>query len=346
MTATSTAASVTGRTGSVLHHTLKKERPAPVTRAARKRNAAGHDLGTVDLEPTVFGLTPNRAVLHQVVTAQLAGIRSGTQSTKTRAEARGGGAKPFRQKGTGRARQGSSRSPSMSGGGVALGPKPRSYEQRTPKKMIRLALLSALSDMAETERVVVLTDWEIEEPDTRSAAVTLKKLRVTGSVLCVLADDEIDIALSLRNIPEASITTHAELSAHDVVRADWVLFSERTLPASPSAFSGTHLREAPPAPTKPKPAKAEAGAAPAVKAEKAAPAKKATKATKATKAAKAAATDVDAPETEATEAKATEAEAAEAATTEKPAKKAPARKARAARKTEATQETEEGDTDA
>jgi len=117
MTATSTAASVTGRTGSVLHHTLKKERPAPVTRAARKRNAAGHDLGTVDLEPTVFGLTPNRAVLHQVVTAQLAGIRSGTQSTKTRAEARGGGAKPFRQKGTGRARQGSSRSPSMSGGG-------------------------------------------------------------------------------------------------------------------------------------------------------------------------------------------------------------------------------------
>ena len=276
MTATSTAAGVTGRTGSVLHHTLKKERPAPVTRAARKRNAAGHDLGTVDLEPTVFGLTPNRAVLHQVVTAQLAGIRSGTQSTKTRAEARGGGAKPFRQKGTGRARQGSSRSPSMSGGGVALGPKPRSYEQRTPKKMIRLALLSALSDMAETERVVVLTDWEIEEPDTRSAAVTLKKLRVAGSVLCVLADDEIDIALSLRNIPEASITTHAELSAHDVVRADWVLFSERTLPASPSAFSGTHLREAPPAPTKPKPAKAEAAeAATTEKPAKKAPARKA-----------------------------------------------------------------------
>jgi large subunit ribosomal protein L4 len=326
MTATSTAPDVTERMGSILGHTVKKDRPEPVKRTGLKRNAAGHDLGTVDLEPTVFGLTPNRAVLHQVVTAQLAAIRSGSQSTKTRAEVRGGGAKPFRQKGTGRARQGSSRSPSMSGGGVALGPKPRSYEQRTPKKMIRLALLSALSDMAETERVIVLTDWEIEEPDTRSAVVILKKLRATGSVLCVLANDEIDIALSLRNIPEASITTHAELSAHDVVRADWIVFTERTLPASPSDFSGTHLREAPPAPTKP--TKPKADATPAAKAEKAAPAKKAAKA------AKAAATDVDdEPETP-------EAEAAETESVVEPAKKAPARKARAAKKAK------EGDADA
>jgi len=335
MTATSTAPDVTERTGSILGHTMKKDRPAPVQRTGLKRNAAGHDLGTVDLEPTVFGLTPNRAVLPQVVTAQLAAVRAGTQSTKTRAEVRGGGAKPFRQKGTGRARQGSSRSPSMSGGGVALGPKPRSYEQHTPKKMIRLALLSALSDMAETERVVVLTDWEIEEPDTRAAAVTLKKLRVDGSVLCVLANDEIDIALSLRNIPEASITTHAELSAHDVVRADWIVFTERTLPASPSDFSGTHLREAPPAPTKP--AKPEADAAPAAKTEKAAPAKKAAKATKA---AKAAAADAE-KALEAIEAEAdVELPAGSDEAPEKPAKKAPARKARAAKKAK------EGDTDA
>lgn len=328
MTATSTSPDTTARTGSVLRHTVKKDRPAPVRRTGLKRNAAGHDLGTVDLEPTVFGLTPNRAVLHQVVTAQLAGIRSGSQSTKTRAEVRGGGAKPFRQKGTGRARQGSSRSPSMSGGGVALGPKPRSYEQRTPKKMVRLALLSALSDMAETERVIVLTDWEIEEPDTRSAAVILQKLRITGSVLCVLANDEIDVALSLRNIPEASITTHAELSAHDVVRADWILFSERTLPASPADFSGTHLREAPPAPTKP--AKSDVDAAPAAKAEKAAPAKKAAKATKAAATATTDATDdaeTDAPDVEVSETEVPETEAAE-----QPAKKAPARKARAAKK--------------
>src|ERR1700689_98409 len=115
------------RSGSVLSHTIKKDHAAPITRTAPHRNAAGHDIGTVDLEPTVFGLEPNRAVLHQVVTAQLAAARSGTQSTKTRSEVRGGGAKPFSQKGTGRARQGSSRSPSMIGGGVALGPKPRSY---------------------------------------------------------------------------------------------------------------------------------------------------------------------------------------------------------------------------
>jgi large subunit ribosomal protein L4 len=232
-----------GRAGSVLRHTVKKERTAPVARTAPRRNSAGHDLGTVDLEPTVFGLTPNRAVLHQVVTAQLAAVRAGTQSTRTRAEVRGGGAKPLRQKGTGRARQGSSRSPSMSGGGVALGPKPRSYAQHTPKKMVRLALLSALSDRADIGRIAVLDEWGIEEPDTREAATILRKLRLKGSVLVVLANDQINLALSLRNLPEASITTHAELSAHDVIKADWLLFSDRTLPTSPSDFSGTHVVE-------------------------------------------------------------------------------------------------------
>jgi large subunit ribosomal protein L4 len=332
-----TTASALERTGSILRHTMKKERPAPVARTALKRNVAGHDLGTVDLEPTVFGHTPNRAVLHQVVTAQLAGIRAGTQSTKTRSEVRGGGAKPFNQKGTGRARQGSSRSPSMSGGGVALGPKPRSYEQRTPKKMIRLALLSALSDRAESGHVIVLDDWDIEEPDTRAAAVILKKLRITpgGTVLAVLANDEVDVALSLRNIPEASITTHAELSAHDVVRADWLLFTERTLPTSPSDFSGTHLIEAAP----PKPSKPKADTELAEKPEKAAPAKKAARATKAAAAEATKATDVEEQVEEIDEApakvdppveSAAETEAEEA--TEAPAKKAPARKARAAKK--------------
>jgi large subunit ribosomal protein L4 len=238
-----TSAGSTGRAGSVLRHTAKKERPAPVARTAPRRNTAGHDLGTVDLEPTVFGLTPNRAVLHQVVTAQLAAVRAGTQSTRTRAEVRGGGAKPFRQKGTGRARQGSSRSPSMSGGGVALGPKPRSHAKHTPKKMVRLALLSALSDRADIGRIAVLDDWGIEEPDTREAATILRKLKLNGSVLVVLANDQINVALSLRNLPEASITTHAELSAHDVIKADWLLFTDGTLPTSPSDFSGTHFVE-------------------------------------------------------------------------------------------------------
>ena len=216
MTATGTE---TVRGGTVLRHTIKKDRPAPVTRTAPRRNAAGHDLGTVDLEPTVFGLEPNRAVLHQVVTAQLAAARAGTQSTLTRAEVRGGGAKPFRQKGTGRARQGSSRSPSMSGGGVALGPKPRSYVQHTPKKMVRLALLSALSDRAEMGRVAVIDDWKITEPKTKDAATILRKLKLTGSVLIVLAQAELDVERSFANLPEAQTTTFGELSAHDVLRS-------------------------------------------------------------------------------------------------------------------------------
>ncbi|HVT42316.1 MAG TPA: 50S ribosomal protein L4 [Acidimicrobiales bacterium] len=240
---TATADTATPRTGSVRTHTIQKERPELVARTAPRRNAVGHDLGTVDLEPSVFGHTPNRAVLHQVVTAQLAATRAGTQSTRTRAEVRGGGAKPFRQKGTGRARQGSSRSPSMSGGGVALGPKPRSYAQRTPKKMIRLALLSALSDRAEIGRVVVIDDWKIAEPKTKDATSILRKLKLNGSVLVVLAQDEIDIALSFRNLPEARTSTFAELSAHDVLRADWLLFSDRTVPGSPADFSGTHVFE-------------------------------------------------------------------------------------------------------
>jgi large subunit ribosomal protein L4 len=243
MTATESARTGT-RSGSVLRHTAKKDRPAPVARTAPRRNAAGHDLGTIDLEPTVFGLEPNRAVLHQVVTAQLAAVRAGTQSTLTRAEVRGGGAKPFRQKGTGRARQGSSRSPSMSGGGVALGPKPRSYEQRTPKKMVRLALLSALSDRAEVGRIVVVDEWGIVEPDTRAAVTLLRRCKLAGTVLVVLAQDEIDIALSFRNIPEASTTTWAELSAHDVLRADWLVFTDRTVPSAAVDFSGTHEERA------------------------------------------------------------------------------------------------------
>ncbi len=245
-----TTAMDTVRSGTVLRHTARKDRPEPVTRTAPRRNAAGHDLGTVDLEPTVFGLVPNRAVLHQVVTAQLAAARAGTQSTKTRSEVRGGGAKPFRQKGTGRARQGSSRSPSMIGGGVALGPKPRSYVQRTPRKMVRLALLSALSDRADIGRIVVVDDWTIAAPKTKDAATIVRKLKLSGSVLIVIAQDELDVERSFANLPQVQTTTFGELSAHDVLRADWLVFSDRTLPAAASDFSGTHVvEEAPEAPT-------------------------------------------------------------------------------------------------
>jgi large subunit ribosomal protein L4 len=224
-------------TDAVRRGPVKKERAVPVTRTVTRRSAAGKNLGTVDLEPTIFGIEPNLAVLHQVVTAQLAAARSGTQSTKTRAEVRGGGAKPFSQKGTGRARQGSSRSPSMIGGGVALGPKPRSYRQHTPKKMIRLALLSALSDRAAIDRVALVDAWGWEDPSTKDAVAALRKLKLSGRVLVVLADDEIVAQRSFANLPTVHTTSFGELSAHDVLRSDWLLFSDRTLPGSPEDFS-------------------------------------------------------------------------------------------------------------
>jgi hypothetical protein len=170
--------------------------------------------------------------------------------------------------------------------------------------MVRLALLSALSDRADIGRIAVIDDWGIEEPDTHEAAIILRRLRLKGSVLVVLANDEVSIALSLRNLPEASITTHAELSAHDVIKADWLLFSDRTLPTSPSDFSGTHEVE----PAEAAPAKAETEAetseAEAETATEAKPAKK-PRATRKTKAPEAEAAPTD----EATDAD-TEAEAA------------------------------------
>src|SRR3984885_13266763 len=224
-------------TDTVIRGPVKKARPEPVTRTVTRRSTAGKDLGSVDLEPSIFGLEPNRAVLHQVVTAQLAAVRSGTQSTKTRAQVRGGGAKPFAQKGTGRARQGSSRSPSMGGGGGPLGPKPRSYRQHTPKKMIRLALLSALSDRAIIGRVAVVDAWGWEDPRTKDAVAALSRLKLGGRVLVVLADEETVARRSFANLPNAHTASFGELSAHDVLRSDWILFSDRTLPGSPGDFS-------------------------------------------------------------------------------------------------------------
>src|SRR5450432_1958006 len=140
------------------------------------RDGKGAEAGTVELPDVVFGIEPNVSVMHQVVTAQLAAARAGTHSTKTRSEVRGGGAKPWRQKGTGRARQGSIRSPQWRGGGIAHGPKPRDYRQRTPKKMVALALRSALSDRASLDKVVVVSDWALSAPRTKDAIAFLEAL--------------------------------------------------------------------------------------------------------------------------------------------------------------------------
>src|SRR5690606_38712964 len=168
--------------------------------------------------------------MHAVFRAEPAGRRWGTQSTKPRAEVRGGGAKPWKQKGTGRARQGSIRSPQWRGGGVALGPKPRSYAQRTPKKMVRLALRSALSDRAADDKVVVVDEWSFAEPRTRDAIAALSALGVEGRALVVLGRDEVNAAKSFRNIPEVHLLEVGQLNTHDVLVNDVVIFTRATLP--------------------------------------------------------------------------------------------------------------------
>jgi len=215
----------------VLRGPVKKERPAPKARSVERKNLSGQVLAKVDLEPTIFGIEPNMAVLHQVITAQLAAKRSGTQSTKTRKEVRGGGKKPFNQKGTGGARQGTIRAPHYPGGGIALGPKPRKYDQKTPKKMIRLALHSALSDRAALERVALVEGFSAwSDPKTKEAVTTLEVLGLEGKILVVLERDDWVATRSFRNLMNVKTIDAGELNAYDVLDADWVVFTDATLP--------------------------------------------------------------------------------------------------------------------
>jgi large subunit ribosomal protein L4 len=206
--------------------------------------ASGATAGSVDAPDALFGIEPNRAVLHQVVTAQLAHKRSGSHSTKTRSDVAGGGAKPWRQKGTGRARHGSIRAPQWRGGGVAHGPKPRDYSQRTPKKMVRLALCSALSDRAAEHRVKVVDAWDIDEPKTTRAIAVLEALglRPPGErlprVLLVLDRTEHAVWRSFRNLSgQVQICLPDELNAHDVIVNDWLVFSRATLDAAVARYA-------------------------------------------------------------------------------------------------------------
>src|SRR5436309_1951109 len=208
------------------------------------RTVAGAEAGrTVELNDEIFGIQPNVPVMHQVVTAQLAAARSGTQSTKTRAEVRGGGKKPWRQKGTGRARQGSTRAPHWSGGGVALGPKPRSYKQKTPKKMIQLALRSALSDRASEGKVAVVESWSFSGPKTKDAVAALTALELEGKVLVVVSADDDNAYRSFRNLTDVQLILRGELNAYDVLCNDWVVFTEGNLPGGASAAAATPATE-------------------------------------------------------------------------------------------------------
>lgn len=204
------------------------------------RTRSGDSAGAIELDEAIFGIQPNVAVMHQVVTAQLAAARSGTQSTLTRAEVRGGGAKPWRQKGTGRARQGSTRAPHWVGGGVALGPKPRSYRQKTPKKMIQLALRSALSDRASEDRVGVIEAWDFPLAKTKEAKAALDALGFTGKVLLVISPDDEVAHRAFRNLPEVHLLLAGELNAYDILCSDWVVFTRATLPGGPNTNAPLH----------------------------------------------------------------------------------------------------------
>lgn len=190
----------------------------------------GSAAGSVKLDAAIFGIEPNVAVMHQVVTAQLAARRAGTHSTLTRREVRGGGAKPWKQKGTGRARAGSSTVPIWRGGGVAMGPKPRDYSQRTPKKMKRLALRSALSDRAADGNVLVVDAWSFDTPSTKTAVAALAAIGAEGNVLVVVDRDAVAVWKSFRNLVSVHVLSPGELNSYDVLVSDVVVFTKDNLP--------------------------------------------------------------------------------------------------------------------
>lgn len=193
-------------------------------------NLENKKVGSIDLRDDVFGVAVNVALVHQVIKAQLAGRRQGTAKTKTKSEVRGGGRKPFKQKGTGNARQGSTRSPLNPGGGQSFGPVPRSYEQATPKEMMRGALRSALSDRVKAKRVLVMDEIKLESNKTKAFNEILKKKLQLDKVL-IVDDANNNLELSGRNIPKVKVLRTEGLNVYDIVKYDWVLFSKRAVQA-------------------------------------------------------------------------------------------------------------------
>jgi large subunit ribosomal protein L4 len=193
---------------------------------------AGKKSGSVDLPAEVFDVQVNVPLIHQVVVAQLAAARQGTHDTKTRAEVSGGGRKPYKQKGTGRARQGSTRAPQFAGGGVVHGPTPRDYAQRTPKKMKAAALRGALSDRARDGRVHVVTTFASgDAPSTKAAVAALAAVGLEDDFLAVVTRDEESSWLSLRNLPQVMVVAPDQLNTYDVLVNDRVVFTQAAFDA-------------------------------------------------------------------------------------------------------------------
>jgi len=181
------------------------------------KNLKGKKAGSVELAESVFAIEPNVHVMHHVVRAQMAEVRQGTHSTKTRGQVSGGGRKPYRQKGTGRARQGSTRSPHYRGGGVVFGPHPRSYAMKVNRREVKLALRSVLSAKLAAGTLVILEDADFESPSTKAAVAVLESLGIIGRVTIVVDDEDVNAFLSFRNIPAVRIIPVSEMNTYDFI---------------------------------------------------------------------------------------------------------------------------------
>lgn len=192
-------------------------------------NQSGSQVGDIELADTVFGIEPNEHVLHDAVLMQQASLRQGNHDTKTRSEVRGGGRKPWRQKGTGRARQGSIRSPQWVGGGIVFGPHPRSYSYNLPKKVRRLAIKSALSSKVKANEIVVLEELSFDAPKTKEMVAVLSNLSVERKALVVTADYNDAVARSVSNIPGVTFVTASGVSVLDVLKHDKLIITKEAV---------------------------------------------------------------------------------------------------------------------
>lgn len=201
------------------------------------KNMEGNEVGLVELSDAIFAAEINTSVMHQALVRQLANRRLGTHKTKTRSDVRGGGRKPWRQKGTGRARQGTIRAPQWRGGGTVFGPQPRSYRKNMPRKMRRIALRSALSVKAQEDQIVVLDGLQMQAPRTRDMAVMLDALEVGRSALLLLPESDFNIELSARNLPNVRILRASYLNVRDLLGYSTVIIPQDALPVI-EAFLG------------------------------------------------------------------------------------------------------------
>lgn len=193
------------------------------------KNTSGKKVSDTELSASVFGIEPNMHAMHEVVRAQRAARRAGTHSTLTRGQVRGGGKKPWRQKGTGRARQGTIRAPQWAGGGTVFGPHPRSYAFKVPSKVVKLAMRSALSAKAADGELVVVDAFSFEKPCTKEAAAILKSLDLNGRITLVIADDDINTYLSFRNIPAVCVLAASEANTYDFIDNKALVFTSAAL---------------------------------------------------------------------------------------------------------------------